>query len=222
MSNSEKTKKVLMYSIGNRIWHWAQALLIVMLLLTGFAMHFPESFAIFGFEWSVEAHRGLGILLVVIAALGLLYHLFSQKIRNFIPEPDDFITGAIKQMRYYLWGIFRGEQHPYQKTPEKKLNPIQKFTYLILLNVLLPLQILTGILMLGATQMPELFSYFGGLSVIAPIHTFLSYVFIAFLIVHIYMTTTGHRVFTLLIAMITGYEKMPVEEKNNDKKEETG
>ena len=33
----------------------------------------------------------------------------------------------------------RGEPHPFEKQPGKRLNPLQQVTYLAILNVLLPL-----------------------------------------------------------------------------------
>jgi hypothetical protein len=37
-------------------------------------------------------------------------------------------------VRFYLYGVFKGETHPLETDPRRKLNPLQKFAYLILLN----------------------------------------------------------------------------------------
>jgi thiosulfate reductase cytochrome b subunit len=105
-----------------------------------------------------------------------------------------------------MYGIFKGEPHPYETDARHKLNPLQKFTYLALLNVLLPYQIVTGVLMWGATRWPTLFERAGGLRVLGPAHTLGAYLFLAFLIGHIYLATTGHTPWSLFRAMITGYE----------------
>jgi thiosulfate reductase cytochrome b subunit len=64
---------------------------------------------------------------------------------------DDFTDAAIRQARFYLYGIFKGEKHPLDAHPRRKLHPLQKITYLALLNILLPFQIVTGLLMWGPT-----------------------------------------------------------------------
>ena len=47
-------------------------------------------------------------------------------------------TQAIEQAMYYMRGIFRGDEHPTEKTRERKMNPLQQVTYLAILNILLP------------------------------------------------------------------------------------
>jgi thiosulfate reductase cytochrome b subunit len=81
----------------------------------------------------------------------------------------------------------------------------------LFLNVLLPFQIITGMLMWGADRWPRLFDRVGGLWVLGPAHTLGAYLFIAFLAGHIYLATTGATPVSLLRAMITGFEK-PSEE----------
>jgi thiosulfate reductase cytochrome b subunit len=86
--------------------------------------------------------------------------------------------------------------HP--TSPRRKLNPLQKITYLALLNIFLPFQILTGLLLWGADRWPQLFDKVGGLWVLAPAHTLGAYLFLAFLIGHLYLATTGTTSWGLL------------------------
>jgi thiosulfate reductase cytochrome b subunit len=72
--------------------------------------------------------------------------------------------------------------------------------------VLLPYQIVTGVLMWGANRWPALFEKAGGLRTLGPAHTLGAYFFLAFLIGHIYLATTGQTPWSLFRAMITGYE----------------
>jgi len=121
-----------------------------------------------------------------------------------MPRMDDFTGAAVRQARFYLYGIFKGEKHPLETDPRRKLNPIQKITYLALLNILLPYQIITGILMWGADRWPQLFDQVGGLWLLGPAHTLGAYLFMAFLIGHIYLATTGPTPFALLRAISAG------------------
>ena len=119
--------------------------------------------------------------------------------------PMDFTRGIFEQGKYYLWGIFHGHNHPFEKTPGKKLNPLQKITYFLLLNILLPLQIITGILMGIAWIDPAWTDQSGGLILLGPMHTIGAFFFLSFLLVHIYLTTTGITPLDLLKQMTTGY-----------------
>jgi thiosulfate reductase cytochrome b subunit len=114
----------------------------------------------------------------------------------------------VQQALYYLRGIFRAEPHPFEKTPDRKLNPLQQVTYLLLLNVLLPGQIITGALMWGAQRLPELTAQLGGLPLLAPLHTLIAWLFMAFIILHVYLTTTGPTPLANIRAMIGGYEQV--------------
>ncbi|MEJ2412909.1 MAG: cytochrome b/b6 domain-containing protein, partial [Anaerolineales bacterium] len=148
----EKTERVYMYGAYERLWHWMQTFAIVILLLTGLVIHRPDSFSFMDFRNTVLIHNILAGLLAANAGLALFYHLASGEIRQFIPRPKGFFDRTFTQAEYYLRGIFKGEEHPFEKTPEKKLNPLQQVTYFILLNVLLPLQGITGIMMWGVQR----------------------------------------------------------------------
>lgn len=195
-----------LYSLHERIWHWLQAAGMIFLILTGFAVHYPDRFPVLGsMANAVRWHSWIGFALILNAFLGIFYHVTAEKYHHFLPRLDDFTEAAIRQARFYFYGIFKGEKHPFDADPRRKLNPLQKITYLLLLNILLPFQILTGVLMWGADRWPHLFTRIGGLWVLGPAHTLGSYLFLAFLIAHIYLATTGPTPGSLLRAMITGY-----------------
>jgi thiosulfate reductase cytochrome b subunit len=81
---------------------------------------------------------------------------------------------------------------------------------LVLLNALLPLQVLTGALIWTSSRWPWLIDAVGGLSVIAPLHNFGSWLLMTFLVVHLYLITTGHSLTSNLSAMIDGYDEIEV------------
>lgn len=197
-----------LYSLHERIWHWLQASSILFLMVTGLAIHYPDRFGILGsMANAIRYHSWVGFALLANAMLGIFYHVTAEKYHHFLPHLDDFTEAAIRQARYYFYGIFKGEVHPLNADPRRKLNPLQKLTYLALLNILLPFQIATGMLMWSADRWPLLFDRAGGLWVLGPAHTLGAYLFLAFLIVHIYLGTTGSTPGGLLRAMITGHEK---------------
>jgi thiosulfate reductase cytochrome b subunit len=196
------------YSLHERIWHGLQAGAILLLILTGLAIHYPDRLGLLGsMSNAIRCHSWIGLALILNAFLGIFYHVTAEKYHHFLPQMNDFTEAAIRQARFYLYGIFKGEEHPLDADLRHKLNPLQKITYLALLNILLPFQILTGLLLWGADRWPQLFDKVGGLWVLAPAHTLGAYLFFTFLIGHLYLATTGTTPWSLLRAMITGYEK---------------
>jgi hypothetical protein len=59
----------------------------------------------------------------------------------------------------------------------------------------------------ASDRWPQLFDKIGGLWVLDPAHAMGAYLFLAFFIGHLYLATTGTTPWSLLRAMITGYEK---------------
>lgn len=208
------TRRVYMYQAYERFWHWLQVVVIVLLLFTGLIIHRPDLFGAFSFRYTVTVHNILAAILVINAALALFYHLTTGEIRQFIPRPYGFFDDAIVQAKYYIQGIFKGEPHPFEKRPEKKMNPLQQATYFGLLNVLLPLQVLTGALMWGAQKWPQIANAVGGLPFLAPFHTLIAWLFAAFIVGHVYLTTTGATPLEAIRGMITGWEEVEAHESS--------
>jgi len=194
------------YSLYERLWHWFQAIAVLTLILTGLSIHDPDRLGLVPFAVAVRLHNFLGWFLVVNAFLGFFYYLTTGTIRQFIPEPREFHVLAWQQLRYYLFGIFRGEPHPLQRSARRRLNPLQQIVYLAILNVLLPLQVLTGLVMWIAQYSPQVLALFGGLSGLAAIHMLGAWLFMAFMLAHVYLATTGPKVWSHFVTMITGYE----------------
>lgn len=203
-------QSVYMYSVYERLWHWLQTAVIVLLLFTGLIIHDPDTFGIFSFNGVVIVHNVLAVILLVNAGFSLFYHLASGEIRQYLPRPRGFFDRAIVQVKYYLGGIFKGGEHPFEKSPEKKLNPLQQVTYFIILNVLLPLQVITGILIWGAQRWHLIAQTAGGLPILAPFHTLISWLFASFILLHVYLTTTGPTPTTSIKAMIMGWDDVEV------------
>lgn len=203
---SVKLKKVYMYRTYERLWHWLNSISITLLIVTGFELHFGGKTEIFGFRSAVFIHNVLAILLIVNGIFSLVYHLASKEIKQYLPPVSSFSEMALRQIQYYLSGIFQGEPHPLEKTPEKKLNPLQQVTYLVLLNFMIPLQIITGTLIWLHGQYPNWQSVLTNLAVLGPIHTLGSWLLLQFVILHVYLTTTGRTITSNIEAMVIGYE----------------
>jgi thiosulfate reductase cytochrome b subunit len=111
------------------------------------------------------------------------------------------------QAAYYSKGIFAGDPHPLEKTRDNRLNPLQQITYLAILNILLPAQVVTGVLIWGMQEWPRLAAALGGLPLLAPLHTLLAWAFASFIVMHVYLTTAaGETPGAGIRSMITGWE----------------
>lgn len=208
-----RTERIYMYESYRRFWHWLQTTSIVILLFTGLIIHRPDIFGMFSFRGVVIVHNVLAVILVVNALLSIFYHIATERLREYMPHPYGFFDDAIVQAKYYISGIFKGEAHPFEKRPDSRMNPIQKATYFGILNVLLPLQILTGALMWGVQEFPAVAGWFGGLPFLAPFHSLVAWTFATFIVGHVYMTTTGATPLEAMRGMVTGYEEVEVHEK---------
>jgi thiosulfate reductase cytochrome b subunit len=205
------TRRVHMYDAYERIWHWLQASAILLLIFTGLIIHKPHFFGMFSFSYVVQVHNVLGFIVLINAALALFYTLASGTIRRFFPDPEGFVGRALEQAAFYTRGIFAGAAHPLEKTRENRLNPLQQITYLAILNILLPAQVVTGVLIWGMQKWPQLAAALGGLPVLAPIHTLLAWAFAAFVVMHVYLTTAaGETPGAGIRSMISGWEELEV------------
>ncbi|NOT05948.1 MAG: hypothetical protein HOP27_15240 [Anaerolineales bacterium] len=211
-----RTERIYMYDAYRRFWHWLQTAAIVILLFTGLIIHRPDIFGAFSFRGVVTLHNVLAAILVINAALSVFFHIATERMQEYIPRPYGFFDDAITQAKYYISGIFKGEGHPFEKRPDNRMNPIQKITYFGILNVLLPLQMLTGALMWGVQKWPMFANALGGLPFLAPFHSLVAWMFGTFILVHVYMTTTGATPLEATRAMITGYEEVEVHESRDE------
>ncbi len=199
-------KRMYMYSPVERLWHWTMAVSVLVLLVSGFSISYPDSFSPAGMRSAVFAHNLFAVVLLVTAFLSMLVHVATGEIQQFIPKGAGLFQRLRIQIQYYLKGIFEGASHPFTKERTQKLNPLQQLTYAGLLNGLLPFQVVTGLLLWVAGGEPDTTRSIGGLSYIAPLHNLGSWLFLTFVVVHVYLTTTGHTPTSNLKAMVTGWD----------------
>jgi thiosulfate reductase cytochrome b subunit len=186
-----------------RLWHWTMALSGTVLMGSGLAIHTgaaPSS----DLRTVVFVHNGAATVLMLNAFLGFFYHSATAAIRQFIPEPKGLMHRMLEHVDYQARGIFYSGAHP-RNAPGAKLNPLQQLTYLMLLNFLFPLQIITGLLMWAVGEWPALSREVGPLAQVAPLHNLGSWLFLTFFVLHVYLVTTGRTVGEHLNTMVTGY-----------------
>jgi thiosulfate reductase cytochrome b subunit len=188
--------KVYLYTRFERFWHWFQALMIILLMITGFEVH--GLYTLTGFDTAVELHNFIGLFWLGSFAFFAFWLIITGEWKQYIPTTKKLFDVA----RYYAWGIFHGQDHPVQKTPGAKHNPLQRLAYLGISAMLLPVQMVTGLLYYLYNSLDIT------LAPVAFIHTLAGFLLVNFLIIHLYMTTTGHSLFSHIKGMITGWEEI--------------
>nr|VFJ92796.1 MAG: Thiosulfate reductase cytochrome b subunit [Candidatus Kentron sp. H]VFJ93885.1 MAG: Thiosulfate reductase cytochrome b subunit [Candidatus Kentron sp. H]VFK00396.1 MAG: Thiosulfate reductase cytochrome b subunit [Candidatus Kentron sp. H] len=198
--------KVYLATRVDRLWHWVHALGIVLLILTGLQIHFVEKFPIFrSYDQALYWHNIIGLVVVFDWGLWLLYNLLSGRFaRYYRPNRDDLPAGMMRQGMFYGMGIFKGDPHPFPVGETRKFNPLQKWTYLGVMAILVPFQIVTGLYLYA---MVTGFIPFHGADAlpVSVLHTAASFLVAMFVVSHIYLGTTGHKPWDQFRFMITGY-----------------
>ncbi|MBK9083508.1 MAG: cytochrome b/b6 domain-containing protein [Rhizobiales bacterium] len=188
----------MIYSRYERFWHWSQAALIFTLAFSGFVVH--GSFALIGFDKAVMIHTIAAVVLILLWIFTTFWHFTTGQWRQYLPK-----TGLLAVVRFYAWGILRGAPHPYSKNLWRKQNALQSLAYLTFMVLIGPALWATGILYLAYPLWAKLAGA-TGLTVVAFVHTAAAFMMIAFVIIHVYMTTTGKTVGHYVKTMITGYD----------------
>ena len=201
---------VYVHPLPVRIWHWANAVLFLLLVATGVQIRYLDLFDFMAFGTAVTLHNWVGFALIANFFVWLLFYLFSARNQAYHPEFNivKLAQASFAQMKYYGWGMFRGERNPHQIDPYHKFNPLQRTLYQILMLFLLPLQFVTGILMWDIQRFSAFIEMAGGLRVVSTVHVLVFIFFVFYLFFHPYLATLGHTPGAHIKAMVTGYEEV--------------
>ncbi len=193
-------RTVMVYKRFERIWHWCQMALIMTLLVSGFAVRGMHH--LLGFRDAVTVHTLAALALIVLWLFATFWLFTTGDWRHYLPRRE----GLVQVARYYAWGIFRGEEHPYRKLFWRKHNPLQALAYLLLKVVLFPAIWISGIpyLLYGVWREQA----GAWLESVVWLHVGAAYAVLAFVITHVYLLTTGHSFVGHVKPMITGYDEV--------------
>lgn len=200
------TRKIMIYTRFERFWHWSQMLLIMLLMFSGFAIHGLHQ--ALDFHSAVRLHTWSALALVVLWLFAIFWHLTTGTWRHYVPTTN----GLWRVARYYAYGIFRGEHHPYRKAFWRKHNPLQALAYLALKLALFPAIWISGLAYLGYNLWEGTANATQWLTAVAVIHTLSAFAILAFVIAHIYLLTTGHSFIAHLRPMLDGYDEVDLTE----------
>jgi thiosulfate reductase cytochrome b subunit len=111
-------ERIYVFKRFERFWHWAQALLIIGMMITGFEVH--GSYSLLGFERAVDWHATMAWALITLWVFAIFWHFTTGEWRQYIPTTDKMVA----MVRYYLTGIFTDAPHPFRQTTLRKHNPL--------------------------------------------------------------------------------------------------
>ena len=187
---SEEESKVYVYPLPVRLWHWGNALIFIALLLSGLFSHF----GLLTRGILKPVHILGAVSLMGLWAYFFVMNIITGNIKHYFGSLKGIVSLCAVQLRYYLYGIFRGEAHPFHTTKESKFNPLQQITYIGVTYIMIPALIITG------TQIhdhPFMKAPHLGLSL-------LSLIFIAG---HVYLSLCGSYKTQYIKGMIDGYHR---------------
>ncbi len=187
------------WSVAIRINHWAMALAIFVLIGTGFLI--AEPFTIYGgqtsLKFSVGDIRFVHLLFGVLLFFLFLWRVYLAFFSTFRADWKDFlafthIPSTIQQIKFYLLIDKRPPPHG------GLYGPMQSLAYLGLMGMVFCI-LVTGVILMGAgyhaagftgvvyAVLKPLETVLGGLAGVRYLHHLLTWGFVLFIVVHIYM-----------------------------------
>ena len=197
--------RVYIFKRFERFWHWTQAALIMLMLLTGFEVH--GTYVLFGWEKAANLHTTAAWTLIGLWVFAIFWHFTTGEWQQYIPTTDKILA----VIRYYVVGIFTDAPHPFRVTRLSKHNPLQRLAYLVVKLFINPLIWVSGLLYFYYNDLATSgIAALAGLTLgsIAMVHTAAAFMMLVFLTGHIYLATTGHTPLAHIKAMITGWEDL--------------
>ena len=203
-------EKIYFYPVFIRLWHMINAVLCLILIITGISMQFSNpKYPLIRFDIAVSVHNIVGILLSLDYFLFIIGNIISGNGRYYKLRLGGLFNNLKIQFTYYTKGIFQKEKAPFQINRERKFNPLQQFTYLWTMYLLTPVIIITGVaLMYPDIFMPTKFFGISTLHLTDLIHIIVGFVISLFMFIHIYFCTIGKTPISTFKSMINGYHEL--------------
>ncbi|WP_319548000.1 cytochrome b/b6 domain-containing protein [Desulfogranum marinum] len=200
-------KLIYIHPVPVRIWHWINAVSFIVLIITGIQIRYAETLEFMTLSSAISIHNYVGFAAIANYFIWFAYYLGTGKIKIYIPDLRNVVAMAIKQAQYYGYGFFVGKPNPHVMTPENKFNALQQQAYLVIMMVLLPAQMISGLFLWKVKGYEEYVMLLGGIKIIDTIHVLIFFFFTSFIFIHCYLATLGHTPLAHFKAMFTGYEE---------------
>lgn len=208
-------KRTYLHPLPLRIWHWLNAVIVIMLIVTGLYLRLKGIAALKSHDPVLLWHKWMGLAMIIAMIFWLIYNISSGYLRRHYGIKCRDLRGMFVQARFYLFSIFTGGENPFKASPDDKYNPLQKITYDAVMFIFLPVQAFTGLVFMDIPPLRHYLLSGNLIGLLGAMHVIFAYLFVLYFIVHLYMATLGETAFSHTKAMITGYE-----EQNHEMKKE--
>ena len=203
-----ETKRIYLYPVWIRLWHIINALTFILLVLTGISLHYSSAEgSLIRFDIAVAIHNVCAIILTLNYGVYVIGNLITGNGKFYRKWRKNLTVNMWKQFRFYAFGIFKNEPHPFPINEQQKFNPLQKLSYVVAMYFCMPLVIISGL----GLMFPELIAYnifnISGLLFYDLLHIIVGFVLSLFFIIHLYTCTLGTKPGTLFKSMINGYHE---------------
>lgn len=205
---SSENTKLYFYPVWLRIWHAVNALGIILLILTGFSLQSGIDTAFISFKLAVNLHNIAGITVAINYLLFFIGNFVSQNIKFYLIKPMGFIKRPMKQAYYYAFGMFRGMKSPYPLSEKRKFNPLQKYAYVAVMYLVVPIVIISGFALLFPEIIIEKIYTFSGVILTAITHSAAGFFISIFLLIHLYVASIGKSPIENFKSIITGWHNI--------------
>jgi len=202
------TEKIYLYPVWVRLWHWLNVILCILLIITGISMQYSDpEYPIMRFDYAVSIHDISGIILTVSYIIFLLGNIFTSNGTHYLFRLKGYLRDVVKQFRYYSFGMFKGEKPPFEITKNNKFNPLQKFSYIVIMYITMPVVIITGLMLLYPEYL--LHDIMGNQSIHYTdiVHVIIGFVISLFMLIHIYFCTIGASPTSNFKGIFSGYHE---------------
>jgi len=202
------SQKIYLYPMWIRLWHAINAVLIILLIISGVSMQYTNPVNPFiRFDIAVTMHNISGMILTANYMVFLIGTFITPNGKYYKLSLKGLFAKLMKQFTYYTFGIFKHEKPPFPVTKESKFNPLQQFTYVIAMFVLVPVVIITGWALLYPEVVLTKFFSGSGIKVNDFIHVIIGFFVSFFMFVHIYFCTIGATFVSNFKSMINGFHE---------------
>lgn len=200
--------KLYLYPGLIRIWHVLNALMILLLIISGLSMQYSDPANPFiRFDLAVSLHNITGIILIFNYLLFFYGNTISKNGRHYRIQLKGLMERLMVQFRYYTYGVFKNEPAPFPVTKKMKFNPIQQVTYFITMYVFMPLIFLTGLPMLFSGAFIRQLLGSQAFFVTDILHITVGFFLSIFLVIHVYFCTFGAKPTSNFKSIVTGYHE---------------
>lgn len=202
----ETGEKLYLYPVWLRVWHGINALCIIALIYSGLSLHYSaRSLFLMNFESAVNLHNLSGVIVSLNYFVFVLGNLFTKNGKYYRVKTRGLVKRVKKQAMYYLQGMFNGEEPPFPVSEKRKFNPLQKYSYIIVMYLFVPGVIITGFALLYPETIIDQVFQVSGVMLTAVLHSIIGFFIFIFLLVHLYVASLGKSPLNSYKSIITGW-----------------